>query len=335
MPHFKLLPFFTLLFVLETSCHSSPLDERAMLLNTPAYKSISDSIQQFPKDPELYIRRALLLSAQQLHKDASPDFKKAYELEPKSIYGLAYISNLLDQQKNEEALPLLIEMQKKFPQENMFSRQLAQLYENIGKKKAAEAIFNQLIQSDSNNAILWMEKGSLLLEHQDSLAGIACLEKAYQLQADAVIGLKLASAYQNAMNPKVVGICDELLQKFEVSWVMPDVAMLKGQYYSDKGNYKNALQEFDRCIAFDWKFVDAHIEKGIVHFRMKNYQKALDIFRMASRVSNANADARFWMGRCFEAQGKKEEAIVEYQQSLALDTSLNEATIRIKNLEHP
>ena len=43
-------------------------------------------------------------------------------------------------------------------------------------------------------------------------------------------------------------------------------------------------------------------------------------------------DGYYWVGRCYEASGKKEQAILYYRQALALDKDFTEAADRIKKL---
>jgi len=53
---------------------------------------------------------------------------------------------------------------------------------------------------------------------------------------------------------------------------------------------------------------------------------------MTATVSNTDADAYYWMGRCFEATGKKDDAITNYQRALALDRTFSEAREALRRL---
>ncbi|MBL0134083.1 MAG: tetratricopeptide repeat protein [Chitinophagaceae bacterium] len=81
----------------------------------------------------------------------------------------------------------------------------------------------------------------------------------------------------------------------------------------------------DLCIKIDWKFLDAHLEKGQIWFDQKEYNKALEAYRMAATVTNTNPDAYFWMGRCYEALKDKEQARENYERALSLDKSFYQA----------
>ena len=94
-----------------------------------------------------------------------------------------------------------------------------------------------------------------------------------------------------------------------------------------------AIVQFDSCVQRDWKFTDAYIEKGIALFKQRNFDRALHTFQMAATVSNTSPDAYYWIGRCYEATSKKDEAILNYERALALDRNFLEAIEAIKRLK--
>ncbi len=65
----------------------------------------------------------------------------------------------------------------------------------------------------------------------------------------------------------------------------------------------------------------------------KNYPEALKVLNIATTVSNTDADAYYWLSRCFEASGKKDLAIANYERAIALDSSLSEARDALKKIE--
>jgi tetratricopeptide (TPR) repeat protein len=77
--------------------------------------------------------------------------------------------------------------------------------------------------------------------------------------------------------------------------------------------YPKAIAQFDSCILRDWKTTDAYLEKGRAYFHMGNFSEALKTFNMAVTVSNTDPDAYYWVGRCYEAQHKKVDAINNYR----------------------
>jgi tetratricopeptide (TPR) repeat protein len=70
-----------------------------------------------------------------------------------------------------------------------------------------------------------------------------------------------------------------------------------------------------------------------VLFHEKKYAEAGDVFQMTVKVSNTYPDGYYWLGRCYEATGHKEEAIIFYQRALALDKDFIEAREGIRRLK--
>ncbi len=129
-----------------------------------------------------------------------------------------------------------------------------------------------------------------------------------------------------------ITICDDLIKKDSATESL-DPYFIKGVYFSNTKQYRQAIEQFDDCIRKDWKFADAYLEKGIILFEQKNLDEALQTFKIASTISPKNADAFYWQGRCYEVIGKKEEAMDNYIRAYALDRSLTEAKEHIDKLQ--
>ena len=54
---------------------------------------------------------------------------------------------------------------------------------------------------------------------------------------------------------------------------------------------------------------------------------------MTVKVQETYADGYFWIGRCYEATGNKDQAIAYYHEALAFDKDFTEAAERIKRLQ--
>ncbi len=97
--------------------------------------------------------------------------------------------------------------------------------------------------------------------------------------------------------------------------------------------YPKAIAQFDSCILRDWKTTDAYLEKGRAYFHMGNFTEALKTFNMAVTVSNTDPDAYYWVGRCYEAQHKKADAVNNYRKAISLDQNFIEAKQRMDLLD--
>lgn len=329
------LPIIFGVILVLIACESEGDDPSASskkLLRNPPYAGLTDSIERFPDNAALYLQRALLLSQSNRHEMATADYKKSWELKPEDHTALEYISNLLMINRVDEAVSLLKQGITKFPDNPEFGRRLSEVYAQTGKSRDALQQYNSMLEKDSTNFELWYDKGMLLIQLEDTAGAMQALERSFHLQQINYSGLALASLYTAAKNPRALEICDLLLSS-DTAAQQTDPIYMKGVYYSETGQYAKAVEQFDECIKRDWKMTDAYIEKGIVLYDQKKYNEALKIFHLASTVSNTNADAYFWMARCYEVTGKKEEAVTNYERAISLDRSFTEAWERLQRLK--
>ena len=75
------------------------------------------------------------------------------------------------------------------------------------------------------------------------------------------------------------------------------------------------------------------MDKGRILYEQKKYNDAAAVFQLALKVSATYADAYYWLGKCQEEMGKKEEARLNYQRAYGLDKSLTEAKKAAENLQ--
>jgi tetratricopeptide (TPR) repeat protein len=59
----------------------------------------------------------------------------------------------------------------------------------------------------------------------------------------------------------------------------------------------------------------------------------MQTFNMAITVTSTDADAYYWLGRCYEIQHRKMDAINSYQKAILLDRNFSEARQRIQILD--
>jgi tetratricopeptide (TPR) repeat protein len=322
-----------LVAVLMGSCQSddNTKDDYSGLLNSPPYAGLTDSIKRDPKNVQLIMERALRLSQADYHKAATADYEKAWKLSGDENIAFEYASNLLLASQVTKAMNVLEEANKKFPDNTEFSRRLAEIYLQNGQYRKAIDKYNTILSRDSSNFEAWFDKGNLLLKLQDTTAAIRSLERSFAILPINYSGMALARIYVERRNPRALQICNVLLSR-DTAGVQTDPVYMKGVYYSQVNDDNNALKEFEECIRRDWKMTEAYIEKGIIYFERKDYDTALKTFSMAATVSNTDADAYYWMGRCYEATGKTNDAITNYRRALALDTEFTEARAALRRL---
>jgi len=305
--------------------------ERSDILRSPAVKGLTDSIKLFPDNPDLYFRRARLLSHNNYQELATPDYKKTWELTRDEGVAQEYISNLLVVNRVNEAEKLLHTARTLFPGNTEFGRRLAEIYVQQNQSDRATAQYDSILTRDPENFEAWYEKGSLLAQSKDTAGAIGALEKSFAIMPINYSGLALVSLYTSRKNPRALVICDQLIAR-DSAQSQTEPIFMKGVYYSETRQYAEAIKQFDLCIKRDWKLSDAYIEKGIIYYEQKNYPEALRTFELAITVSNTDPDAYYWLGKSNEATGDYVQARLNYERALSLDNSFSEARQALRRL---
>jgi tetratricopeptide (TPR) repeat protein len=317
----RFLPFVVI--VVLVSCTNGD-DQDHNLLSQRPYDKLTDSIKQFPKNAELYYRRGTLLYSHQEIALAENDLKNAWKLQPTEEHALG-VSTLLKQKNQDEAINFLEEAIKKLPNSIFIQIQLAQGYKAKGQLERSLELCNQVIEKYPNNIDALLLKADILKTRGQNGEAMTTLETAYRLApGDVELVHTLAFDYAEAKNPKAVSLSDSLI-KADTQKSHAEPYYFKGVYYSNTGNYEEAIKQFDKAIQTNYNFINAYINKGIAYYDQKKYKQAFEVFTLAAKVFPDEADPYYWLGKTQEATGNKDEARLNYQRAYGLDKSFTEA----------
>lgn len=315
--------FASILFVI-TGCNnsndSSPYKE---LLSRPPYANLTDSIHRNSADPDLYYRRGMLLYKNNNNPPALADLNAAWSLTKKEQYAIGISNILMD--KPDSAVSFLLDALKMLPQSIPLHLNLIQAYANDQKINDALVICDKVLQQHPEQVAVLMMKSDLLEQNNDTAGSIQTLEQAYRFApSNEDLSYNLAFKFAQSKNAKVLTLCDSLLRSDTIE-KKAEPWYFKGIYYSNVNQKAKALECFDKAIQNDYSFLDAYMDKGQILYDQKKYPEAVDVFQLALKVSATYADAYYWLGKCQEAIGKKDDASLNYQRAYGLDKSLTEA----------
>ncbi len=312
-------------WILACSCNNksndSPYHE---ILNKPPYAVLTDSINREPGNDELYFRRAVLLNTNDLAEPALADFQKAWSLKKDEKYAYG-IGNLLLQKKPDSAIVFLTRALKELPHSFLLHLTLARSLTAENKIDEALQICNDMLLQNPQQVDVLKMKAAILEKKGNKTETINTLEKAYQLTPfDVELNYMLALKLAESGNSRVIHLSDSLIRADSLG-IHAEPYYYKGIYYSAINDKAKALSFFDIAIKTDHNFLDGYIEKGSILFDSKKYQEALGVFNLCLTVSPKFADAYYWIAKCQEAMGRKEEAKLNYQRAYTLDRTLEEA----------
>ena len=314
-----------LVFSLFTACNnassSSRFDE---ILSQQPYISLTDSIGRQPKNDDLYFRRAVLLNKNNLPEPALADFQKAWSLHKNEKYAFG-IANIWKDKNPDSAIIFLHEALKALPQSYLLRLTLARSYNALNKTIDALKVCEQLLSVYPNHTEVLLLQSDLLEKRGDTVRSIPPLEKAYRVApANLEIGLRLAYKYAETKNPKVISLCDSLIKRDSLK-LHADPYYVKGDYYSNINEKAKAIRFFNEAIRHDYNYLNAYIEKGKILLGQKKMAEAYKVFKLSNTISPAFPDAYYYMGKCQEATGQKQEAKLNYEKAYSLDKTFTEA----------
>jgi tetratricopeptide (TPR) repeat protein len=296
---------------------SSPYSE---ILAQAPYSSLTDSIRKESNRDDLYFRRAVLLNKNNYPEPALDDFRKAWSLSKKEQYAVV-VSNILLEKNIAGAVAFLEEAVKELPESVLLNLQLARAYDAQNRTEQALAVCNTILSRQPDQVNTLELQSELLQKKGDSSGALASLEKAYELvPGNLQLGFKLMYQYAESKNSKTISLADSLIKKDSLK-LHADPYYVKGIYYSNINDKTKAIELFNETISQDYNYLNAYIEKGKILFVQKKIAEP------------AFPDAWYWMGRCQEVSGQKEDAKLNYEKAYALDKTFTEAKTAAENIK--
>ncbi|KAA9037673.1 tetratricopeptide repeat protein [Ginsengibacter hankyongi] len=221
---------------------------------------------------------------------------------------------------------------KKYPDSLLLIQDLIEAYRNEGSYDSALTLTDDQIKKDSNNAYLWNMKATLHFENDDTLNAINSLEHAVDIYPMPEYLVALGTIYAEVKNPKSLIIADGLLKVNRVK-SGADAMFVKGLYYSYNNDKTKAINYFDSSLHMDFTYMFSYREKAIALYDLEKYEEALEVLKRAVTVQNNFDEGYYWMGRCYEKLGKKDDAIQSYQTALLYDKNFIEAREALNKLQ--
>lgn len=302
------------------------------ILSQPPFASLSDSIKKEPGRDELYFHRAVLLNKNNFPEPALADFKKAWSLQKKEQYALGIATLLLDK-KPDSAVSFINDALKDLPKSILLRLTLAKAYQSENKIPDALNVCDSLLQINPQQINTLLLKADLLDQQNNTIASIKTLEQAYAINPDIKdLDYNLAYKYASTKNPRTIAFCDTLLKKDSLNEHAEPI-YFKGVYFENTGDINKALILFNLAIVRDYTFLDAYMNKGKILYDQKKYIDAIKVYRLALNVQSTYADAYYWLGKCEEALGKKEDARLNYERAYGLDKTLTDAKVAADHLK--
>lgn len=243
------------------------------------------------------------------------------------------IGNINAPKPNSTRLIILQERANQLPKNALIQQELFDYLDSANLNALAIEHINLLLKNDPSNHDLWYLKGHFSERNKDTLSALQFYTYATNIYPTPKAFLSMANLLAEKKNSKAIAICNKVQKMYPSREFLPDLLFIKGVYYSRKGNFDLATVHFNQCIYYNYRYLEAYMEKAFILYDKNQIQAALTIFATVLKLDPLYTDGYYWQAKCFEKMGKKEAAIINYQKTVALDSTLTEATIAIHKLK--
>lgn len=203
---------------------------------------------------------------------------------------------------------------------------------NMGREEEAVEYVSEAIDLSPDDPVIWFQFGEMLQEKGMEDEALEAYERALRIDRDY---------YPAWINKGLIlhsrGLLEEALICYEnalrVAPNLPHVWNNRGVALKDLGRKDEALMSYDRALSIDPKFYEAHLNKAILYYESRAYQRALNSAYYCTRLREG--DPRGWavLAMTQYELGDYAEALKSVEKALTLaptDPDLRELKEKIE-----
>ena len=179
------------------------------------------------------------------------------------------------------------------------------LLDSAGKYIDASVQMDSLILKDSLNAGLWFAKAQLAENNGDTATAVVAYRKSLLIYPAPDNVLAFGNLLAEMADKECLEIAAYIKRLKMGRGYDAHADFITGVFYARSHNSAKATAALDACIANNYTYMEAYIEKGLLPFDAGDYRSALAVFVMASKVNNLYADAYYYQARCYEMLDRK------------------------------
>ena len=99
----------------------------------------------------------------------------------------------------------------------------------------------------------------------------------------------------------------------------------KGVLFYNCAKFRKAIENFNKCIEFNYEIPKAYVKKGQSFLRLEKYCESLDCFNKSIELMPDSNEAYLYKAICLERNGNKEEAQLMYEKANEIIPDPNDA----------
>jgi tetratricopeptide (TPR) repeat protein len=94
---------------------------------------------------------------------------------------------------------------------------------------------------------------------------------------------------------------------------------MRGFFYDDLGNYRQAISNYDKSIEISPNYADAYNNRGIAYASLGNYKQVIDDFDRAIKINPHKAEAYYNRGVAYHYLGDYSQTINDFNRAIEID----------------
>lgn len=333
----KYLPILLLLVGALACNHAGTRQPAVANAADPALQSdivrpVTDSIRQFPDNPELYYRRALLLFNTNPALSQA-DFEKAATFMPANTdYWAGAGEAALMVNDYKKAAGFFRQALTTAPGYTYLEYRLATALIENKAYPAADSLANVLAQKTDGRDKAFYLKARMAEDQKDTVTAIRHLTSAIhaaggQPEFEAV--MELADLLRSRKAPAA-------LLYYTQAWQLDTTNAYPlyeaAQFREELGDQPAALSAYRQCIVADPGFEPAYLALGKIYSNKKSWKEAYTYYNLAAKSAPTDAWAYYYRAQTQEQLGNKTLAIEDYTKASSFKKDFNEAKEALRRL---
>lgn len=213
---------------------------------------------------------------------------------------------------------------EKYPDSFLLKENLLQYYRDSGLYEKAIASAISFLLKDSLNPRLHHMLGYLYFENGDTSNAINSFGEAYFIapNPEDLILMSQLSAMKGMTMAK--NVADTLIQSNDQLFKKQG-NFIAGIYCKSNKEYEKALTYFDACLAIDYTFMEAYVEKTNTLLLMGQTKAAAETIQKAVTLQNNFTAGYLLLAKCQEMLHHPEKAAEAYRRVLLYEPDAEEA----------
>ncbi|MBV7531503.1 lipopolysaccharide assembly protein LapB [Chitinophaga sp. sic0106] len=317
----------------QQQAHNSQQQEPTVdsVLHADIIQPITDSLQQFPDNHQLYYRRALLLF--NTHPElALKDFQQAATLDAGNTdYWAGAGEAALVTGNNKLAADLFTKALGTAPGYPYLQYKLAIAQVEEKQYAAADSLADLLTQSKEGRDQAYYLKARIAEDHQDTTNAIQYLQQgvAVATKPEYEALMELADLMSTRRDAKAIPY---YVQAWRLDSANASPMYCAGQLYEQLKQTDAAMDAYRKSIVADPGYEASYMALAHIYRQQNNWKDAFIFYNLAAKAAPTDATAYYYRAMSNEKLGKKELALEDYIKASSFRKDYEEAKAAIKRL---